>query len=438
MGMSTAAKSSDIPGTARPAAGSSVPAHRNAPFLRYLAGQAVSTIGDQVWYVALSWSAVRHAGAATAGVVVSVSAVPRLFLLLFGGVVADRFDVRRLMLGSDVLRTAVCLAAAAVALADPGISLLIVMALLFGTVDALFMPAAGSMQPRLLTADQYAGGAVLATLSARLALTVGAPLGGFLVAHGGLSTALLVDAVTFALSVGALASVRPRPIEPDGNAEASREPYWHSFRSGLRYLRGHAVLGPLVLVTFLTNAGFVGPLNVGGVLLAQTRGWGAQGVGDLLTGFGVGAAAGALLMARVRIRRRLGVWIAVLGAAQGVAVAAMAWSPSVLAASAVTLLVGLLSGPMAVLTSVVQQRETEDAFRGRVSSVVTLTVLGIVPLAMGLMGVAVAVLGTTGAFAVSGAVEVAGLVGLLSGPFRRVGAEPAGNAIPATLDWEAP
>jgi MFS family permease len=110
--------------------------YRNAPYLRYLVGQALSTLGDQVWYVALSWSAVRHAGAATAGFVLSVSAIPRLLFLMFGGVVADRFDVRRLMLGSDALRTVVCLAAAAIALADPGIGLLVGIALVFGTVDA--------------------------------------------------------------------------------------------------------------------------------------------------------------------------------------------------------------------------------------------------------------------------------------------------------------
>lgn len=399
------------------------PAHRDAQFLRYLAGSAVSVIGDQAWYVALSWSAVRHAGPAAAGFVVSVSAVPRLFFLLFGGVVADRFDIRRLMIGSDILRTLVCLAAAAVALADPGISLLVVMALIFGTVDALFMPAAGALQPRLLTPDQYAGGAVLSTLSARIALTLGAPLGGLLVADGGLATALAVDAATFAVSVAMLASVRPRPVE-SALAPAAREAYWESFRNGLRYLWRHRVLGPLVLVTFLTNAGFVGPLNVGGVLLAQARGWGAQGVGILGAGFGLGAVAGALVMARVRIRRNLGAWIAALGALQGAAVAAMAWCPTALAGAMVTTVVGLLSSPMGVLTSVVLQRETDDGYRGRVGSVVTLTVLGIVPLAMGLMGVGVAALGLKTTFAVSGAVEVAGLVCLLSRAFRTVAVVP--------------
>lgn len=411
--------------TAAPdAAISGVPAHRNAPYLRYLAGQALSGLGDQVWYIALSWAAIQSVSAGAAGFVLSVSAIPRLALLLFGGVFADRFDIRKLMIGSDILRTAVCALAAVIALAHPGIVMLVVLALVFGAVDALFMPAAGAMRPRLLTPDQYAGGAVLATLAARIGLTVGAPLGGFLLAYGGLSTALAVDAATFAISVVTLASVKPRAtatvtatVTATATAAVAKEPYWDSFRAGLGYVLHHKVIGPLVLVTFLTNAGFVGPLNVGAALLAEHRGWGAQGIGFMLTGFGVGAAVGALIMGRIKIRRA-GLAIAGLGAVQGAAVFAMVLAPNLFTAAVATFVAGVLSGPMGISTAVLQQSETADDYRGRVTSVITLVALGIVPLAMGLMGVAVAVFGLTGAFALSGAVEAAGLLCLLAPAFR--------------------
>ena len=165
--------------------------------------------------MALSWTAVHLGSPGTAGVLLTVSALPRIVLMLFGGVIADCYDIRRLMLGSDVLRTAVTLGAAGLALAYPGIALLAVLAVVFGIVDAVFMPAAGAMQPRLLAPEQYAGGAVLSNMAARLALPLGAPLGGLLVALGGLPLALVVDAVTFAVSVATLATVRPRPLPSD-------------------------------------------------------------------------------------------------------------------------------------------------------------------------------------------------------------------------------
>src|SRR5512139_1026496 len=121
----------------------SVPAHRDSAYLRYLAGQAFSGLGDQVWYIALSWAAIHATSAGVAGFVLSVSAIPRLAFLLFGGVFADRFDIRRLMISSDVLRAGVCAAAALTAFLVSGTSLLMLLALalVFGTVDALFLPA---------------------------------------------------------------------------------------------------------------------------------------------------------------------------------------------------------------------------------------------------------------------------------------------------------
>ena len=91
---------------------------------------------------------------------------------------ADRFDIRRLMLGSDCLRAVLTLAAAGIAAVMPGIALLIGLALTFGTVDAVFLPSAGAMRPRLLRPEQYQSGSVAAETTARLTLCLGAPLGG--------------------------------------------------------------------------------------------------------------------------------------------------------------------------------------------------------------------------------------------------------------------
>src|ERR1700733_5124135 len=177
-------------------------ASREPQFRRYLTGQTISGFGDQIWFVALSWSAVRLASPATAGLLLMLSSVPRLALLLFGGVIADRFDIRRLMMGSDCLRAVLTLGAAGLAVVTPGIALLVLLALTFGTVDAIFLPSAGAMRARLLRPEQYQSGSVAAETTARLTLCLGAPLGGVVVALGHLPMALAVDGLTFGASVG--------------------------------------------------------------------------------------------------------------------------------------------------------------------------------------------------------------------------------------------
>jgi MFS family permease len=408
-----------------------VPARRSAwrepQFLRYLIGQNVSLLGDQVWYVALSWTAVHVGSPAIAGVLLTLSSVPRIALMLFGGVIADRFDIRRLMMGSDILRTVVVLGAAGIVLLRPGIPLLAVLALTFGIVDAVFMPAAGAMQPRLLRPGQFASGAAAAEILSRLALSVGAPLGGLLVAFGGLPLALAVDAATFGVSVLTLATVRPRLIERravnDSDVSMPARPllrdYWADLRGGVAFLVRHTLLGPLTVLGLLSNLAFAGPMNIGLAELAAQRGWHATGIGVLLAGFGIGAAGGALLTSWWHVRRGAGIVVAVLGVVQGAAILAISIAPRLWLAVLAAACVGLCSGPMGVTASVLAQAATPDEMRGRVSSFMTMSTYGVVLVAMSGTGVLISAAGLVGGFAICAGVEVSGVLLLLAPGLRR-------------------
>ena len=409
------------PGTRRPSA------FREPQFARYLAGQTISGFGDQIWFVALSWSAVHLASPAAAGLLLMLSSVPRLTLLLLGGVIADRFDIRRLMMGSDILRAALTLGAAALATVAAGIPMLVVLALAFGAVDAVFLPSAGAMRPRLLRPEQYQSGSAAAETTSRLALCFGAPLGGVVVAFGHLPVALAVDGLTFVASVLTLATVRPRPIDPSAAAQRAaaapaagqRPGYFADLRQGLRFLIRHPLLGPLTATGLLANLGFVGPMNIGLAELSAQRGWSATGIGILLAGFGLGAGLSALAMHWVHVSRGAGIIVAVLGAVEGAAVMGMAFAPALGLAALAALVVGLCTGPMSVISSVLSQVATPDELRGRVSSFSTMTTYGAVLLASSGMGLAIGALGIRGAYVLSGAIEAAGLLMLVFPGLRR-------------------
>ncbi|NUR72148.1 MAG: MFS transporter [Hamadaea sp.] len=396
-----------------------VPAHRVPQFRRYATGQAVSVLGDQVWYVALSWAAVQIASPGVAGVLLSISALPRLALMLFGGVLVDRREPRRLMVHSDLVRGLICVAAAAVAVWQPSVLLLIVVALAFGAADAVFLPAAGALQPRLLTPAQYAGGNALISTVNRLALTLGAPLGGVLVATGGLPTALVVNAATFAVSVLALRSLKPAPVSAS-TSDASKS----GLRDGLRYIAGHRVLRATILVGLLGNLGFVGPMNVGLALASQSAGWGATGIGLLLSGFGIGAIVAGLAMMRFRPHTGIGPIAAVCFALQGVAVVVPAVTHSLPLAVVATAIAGLTSGPAGILLGSLTQSATSDAYRGRVSSVNALANLGLTPLVMAAAGWATGLFGLVPAMAASGALELVAAVGCVALPALRTARLP--------------
>jgi len=246
---------------------------------------------------------------------------------------------------------------------------------------------------------------------------------------GHLPLALAVDGVTFAVSVATLATVRPRPLVA-GRSErrseqgrAGRPGYLADLRRGLGFLAGHPLLGPLTLVIFLSNLGFVGPMNIGLAELASRRGWGPAGIGILLAAFGIGAAASALAMHWVRIRRGAGVWVVVLVAVQGAAVISMGLIPGLALAALAATVVGLCSGPVAVTATVLSQAATPDALRGRVSSLTTMTAYGTVLIASSATGLLIGALGLVGTYAISGCIEVAALLVVACPGLRRASIE---------------
>ncbi|MFE2887614.1 MFS transporter [Streptomyces sp. NPDC059272] len=443
------------------------PAHRDPNVLRWLAAYTSSMVGDSVYYIALSWAAVQQGSPAQAGAVMAVSAVPRALLMLGGGVIADRFGPRRVVIGSDLVRCAAGLSVAALLfLTSPGLWPLALLAVVFGTVDAVFMPAVGALPARVTTRDQLARVQGMRGLAIRFASVVGGPLGGLAVALGGAAAAFGLAGLLIAVSVPLLISVRMRESAVDDQAEvdaggadagdagegasgrgaasgaavlgapgseargvtataADKAPArvttpLGDLEAGLRYIRAHRVLAPLMLAIALGDLGFVGPLNVGLTLLADERGWGASGMGWVLSGFGVGAGAAALLLTvrgRLPHAGHVAGWAILAGS---VAIGALAFVPGVLAAVGVALLVGLLAGLSGALCGALLQTQADPAYLGRVTAVSSLVSLGFAPLSMPLSAAAIGAWGTGPVFVGSAAVcGLGGVVALCVPDLRR-------------------
>ncbi|MEU6764461.1 MFS transporter [Streptomyces sp. NPDC046853] len=399
--------------------GEEKPAHRDGNVLRWLSAYTASAVGDNVYYLALSWAAIRSGSPAQAGVVMAVSAVPRALLMLGGGVVADRFGPRRVVIGSDAVRCVAVFAVAGLLLAaGPRLWLLAVLGFVFGTVDALFMPAVGALPARITGRHQLARVQGMRGLVIRLAHVVGAPLGGLGVALGGSAAAFGIAGLLFAASLPLLVSVRIGNLAAAESA-AGRRTAWRELGDGLRYIRRHRILAPLMVVVALADLGFVGPLNIGLTMLADERGWGASGVGLVLAGFGAGAGGSALLLTVRGRLPRAGLVLSGTCAAGAVGIGAVAYVPSLPLAAGTALLVGLLVGLTGALAAALAQTEADAAYIGRVTSVGSLVSLGVAPLTYPLTGWAVGIWGTAPVFTASAAAcALAGTYGLCSRPLR--------------------
>lgn len=412
-----------------------MPAYRDAAVLRWLVAYALSVLGDGVFFLALGWAAQRAAGPAETGVVMAVGSVPRAVLLLGGGVVADRFGPRRVVIGADAVRCVLVLgAAAAVGIAAPGLWLLVAVALAFGVVDALFLPAVGALPARIAPPEELGRVAGLRALALRLGGAAAAPVGGYALVLGGPAAAFAAAGLLFAASVPLLLTLRVRPLPDAPGARGGAAEQGHpagagrELREGLRYVRGHPLIGPLVLSGALSEFGLNGPLNVGLVLLAAERGWGAAGLGWLVGAFGLGAGTGALLLAVAgRLPRPGIVHVATLVAA-GAALGSVALAPSAGFAVAACGLGGLAGGVCGGLAYALIQTSAAPAYLGRVTAATSLTGLGLAPLCYPLVGAAIGAWGSAPVFLACGAFSCLGAVVCLSAPAVRRAELPRARA----------
>ncbi|TDW86421.1 MFS transporter [Kribbella sp. VKM Ac-2566] len=354
------------------------PLRRDRRVQGWIASSAVSRAGDMAWYVGLAWSAAQVTSPAGAGLVMGIGALPKALVLLYGGALADRFDGRRTMILANLARIVVLtVAAAAVAMWGLSLALLATVAVVFGAVDALYTPASGTLPRRMVRSEDLVKLSAGSQLAQRLAVFAGAPLGGLLVAHGGLITVMIVDAASYVVIAAALAFlVKPRLPQPVSTGHSIRA----DLRDGFAYLKQDARARTLVIAFSGLNL-CVGPiLAVGLVQRTHSAGWGSAWYGWFEACSGVAAAVGALVAMRWKPAdlARSGLLALVVQAA-GCAMIGLMPKLGVFVAMA---MIGCTAGIASAQLSAAFQQTVDPTYLGRSFSIVNLSDEAMMPLAM--------------------------------------------------------
>jgi MFS family permease len=380
---------------------------RSLPILRALdtrdfrllwTSEAISVIGDQFHFVALSWLVISITGSGLAlGTVLIAIAIPRAILLVPFGVVADRRPGRTLMLTAHLVRGGVVGAIAALALSGQvSIPLLAVLGALFGAADALYMPAQQAFLPRTLEPDRLPSANALLQGTYQVASILGPPLAGAVIALTSTGVAFAVDATSFVLAsivILMLSKTSPaRAASPTRDETTAAEPH-EGFRTaiagGIRYvLRDRALLLTMV-ISLVINLALNGPVMIGMPWLADQRfGVGPAGLGLLVAAWSVGALVGVIVAGSIT-RERQG-WI-VLGAVVvcGIGELLVGVLPSLAGAWIALAVLGVAIGYANIVAISWIQRRVDHAMTGRVMSLVMLMGFGITPLSLALSGLLV-------------------------------------------------
>ena len=283
-----------------PSSGPAAGPWRSTHFRLFFAARSVSLLGDGMLMVALT-TAVLATGYGASGVGWTLAAWmgPTALLVLFGGVLADRFTPIRLMVGADLVRCGTQSTVAALLLTGrPALWEIMVLMAASGVATAFFQPGIAGVVPKLTSAVQQAN-AVL-RISEALSTLLGPALAGTLVVFLGPGEVFAADAASYLASACCLFGLRGMRFDRPGRRDA----LWRSLGQGWQEFRSRRWLWSVIAVWAVYGLCVFGPaMPLSATLITQSHG--SRGYGLVASAFGAGTILGGLLGLRLRPRRPL-------------------------------------------------------------------------------------------------------------------------------------
>jgi predicted MFS family arabinose efflux permease len=372
--------------------------HRN--FRLFWTSQFVSQTGTWMQSLGRGWLVLELTDKPFwLGAVGAAGTLPILLFALAGGVVADRFPKRSVLMYTNGLSTVITLMLAA--LTHGGlVTVWQVMALAFllGTVKAVEMPAHQSFVVEMVGKEDLMNAIALNSSAFNTARVLGPAVAGFVVATAGIAACFTLNAVSYVPVIVAFWLMRKLPPLP---ARAARS-VGQDMREGLRFVRGERRVQ--ALVALVAAASFFGfPfLTMMPVFARDVFHVGPGGLGGLLALSGGGSVAGALVLAARSGRDGKGKLAVTAGLTFAASLVLFALSPGLAVASTALVAAGWGMVTLIAPVNTLVQSIVPDELRGRVMSLYSLVLLGMMPLGNILVGSLAQAIGTPAAVALSG------------------------------------
>lgn len=253
----------------------------------WLGSYGVGLLADQAYYLALAWFAAKASpDPLIVGAITGIGALPRALFLLPGGMLADRWGAKPAAIGTSFLK-GIILAGAALCF-SPSVVHLVVIALLVGSLDALFLPAIQSMPWVVAGSIDVTTTQKLFSVVQRCGLVAGPILGGYLIAQASEPAIYGVLAAMFVVSACVMKRVKISSVPRQSDLVAMS-----GLRATLHRLLDNPLCRTLILLVAISELVCSGAFSTGVTLYIDFHGWSADTLGVLVACYGAGSVLGA-------------------------------------------------------------------------------------------------------------------------------------------------
>ena len=356
---------------------------RNPNFRLFWSGNFLSNIGTWMQNVAQGWLVLLLTNSAFwLGVVGFAGSIPFLIFTLFGGVIADRVDKRRLLLVTQTVMMMLAFLLAALAWFKV-ITVWEVAAIAFlnGVAMSMNAPSYQAMVPRLVKREDLTNAIALNSAQFNMSRILGPTLGGYAMAIFGVAGNFFLNGVSFLAMLWALTRLEYPDEKP-----ARHESMWSSLRGGFAYLHENKQMLVLIWMTVAASLFGIPFLTFIPYFAKVQLNAGESGLGWLLAASGFGAVLGAMTVAIAGMIRHRGRVLTLAGVVFFLAIIGFSESHSFALSECLAFVEGYCGITMISCFNVSIQHLSSDEMRGRVMSIYATSFLGLPPLGALLAG----------------------------------------------------
>jgi MFS family permease len=355
-------------------------------FRLYVSANLVSQIGTWMQRIGQDWLVLQLSGdnGVALGVTTALQFGPTLLFSFYGGVLADRYDKRRMLLATQTVMGLLALGLGLLVAGDSAVLWHVyVLAAALGVVSSLDTPARQSFVSEMVGPEHLANAVGLNSTAFNAARLIGPAVAGALIAASGGDTApaFLVNAGSFATTIAALLCMRRADLRPTTPVPRSRG----QLRQTVAYTRQHPdLLLAMVLAFTVGTFGFNSQITIA-LMAREVFDLGAGAFGLLSTAYAVGSLSGALLSTR-RSRRPLQRFLVVSAVAFGVLLVVSGLMGNYYAFAALLIPTGAAALVFSVACNSFVQLGVEPQMRGRVLALYFMCFMGGTPVGAPLIG----------------------------------------------------